>query len=53
VNSLRPDVYELTVFIRVNKDNLKASSLLIPEIVSIIDKIDRDKIKIITETKYL
>ena len=53
MNSLRPDVNELTVFIKVNMDNLKASSLLIPEIVSIIDKIDKDKIKIITETKYL
>ena len=53
MNSLRPDVNELTVFIKVNMDNLKASSLLIPEIVSIIDKIDKDKIKIITDKKYL
>ena len=36
---------ELTVFINVNIDSLKASSLFIPEIVNINDKIDKDKIK--------
>ena len=50
---LIPDVKELTVFINVNTESVKASSLLIPEIVSIKDKIDKDKIKIITDTKYL
>ena len=44
---------ELTVFINVKMDNLNASSVLIPEIVNIKDKIDKDKIKIITDTKYL
>ena len=44
---------ELTVFINVNIDSLNASSLLIPDIVNINDKIDSDKIKIITDTKYL
>ena len=53
MNSSRLDVNELTVFIRVKTDNLKASSLSIPEIVSNNDKIDKDKIKIITERKYL
>ena len=48
-----PEVNELTVFINVNIDNLNASSLLIPEIVNIKDKIDKDKMKIITDTKYL
>tara|TARA_B100000212_G_scaffold258854_1_gene198884 strand:+ start:70 stop:201 length:132 start_codon:yes stop_codon:yes gene_type:complete len=43
----------LTVFIKVKIDNIKASSLLIPEIVNNKDKIDKDKIKIITEKKYL
>ena len=41
------------MFIKVNMDNLNASSLLMPEIVNINDKIDNDKIKIITDTKYL
>ena len=44
---------ELTVFIKVKIDNLNASSVLTPEIVNIKDKIDNDKIKIITDTKYL
>ena len=44
---------ELTVFIKVNIDSLNASSLLMPEIVNIKDKIDNDKIKIMTDTKYL
>ena len=44
---------ELTVFINVNIDNLKASWLSIPEIVNIKDKIDKDKMKIITDKKYL
>ena len=44
---------ELTVFIKVNIDSLNASSLLIPDIVNNNDKIDKDKIKIITDTKYL
>ena len=44
---------ELTVFIKVNIDSLNASSLLIPEIVNIKDNIDNDKIKIMTDTKYL
>ena len=48
-----PEVNELTVFINVNIDSLKASSLFMPEIVNINDKIDNDKIKIITDTKYL
>ena len=43
----------MTVFIKVKIDNIKASSLLIPEIVNNRDKIVKDKIKIITETKYL
>ena len=50
---LIPEVYEFTVFIKVNIDNLNASSLLISEIVNNKDKIDNDKIKIITDTKYL
>ena len=41
------------MFIKVNMDNLNASSLLMPEIVNNNDKIDNDKIKIITDTKYL
>ena len=41
------------MFINVRIDNLKASSLLIPDIVNNNDKIDKDKIKIITDTKYL
>ena len=41
------------MFIKVNMDNLNASSLLMPEIVNINDKIDNDKIKIITDTKDL
>ena len=41
------------MFIKVNIDNLNASSLLMPEIVNNNDKIDNDKIKIITDTKYL
>ena len=52
-NSSRLDVNELTVFIKVKIDNLNALSLSIPEIVSNNDKIDNDKIKIITEKKYL
>ena len=47
------EVNELTVFIKVKTDNLNASSLFIPEIVNNNDRIDNDKIKIITETKYL
>ena len=43
----------MTVFIKVKTDNLNAFSLFIPEIVNNNDKIDNDKIKIITETKYL
>tara|TARA_Y100001958_G_C20658632_1_gene183380 strand:- start:169 stop:378 length:210 start_codon:yes stop_codon:yes gene_type:complete len=53
VKLFKPEVNELTVFIRVSIDNLNASSLFIPEIVNIIDKIDKDKIKIITDKKYL
>tara|TARA_B100000242_G_C42888446_1_gene412186 strand:- start:511 stop:720 length:210 start_codon:yes stop_codon:yes gene_type:complete len=53
VKSFKPEVNELTVFIKVSIDNLNASSLFIPEIVNIIDKIDKDKIKIITDKKYL
>ena len=44
---------ELTVFIKVNIDSLNASSLSMPEIVNIKDNIDNDKIKIMTDTKYL
>ena len=44
---------ELTVFIKVKTDNLNASSLFIPEIVNNKDRIDKDIIKTITETKYL
>ena len=44
---------ELTVFIKVNIDSLNASSLFMPEIVNIQDNIDNDKIKIMTDTKYL
>ena len=53
VKLFKPEVNELTVFIKVSIDNLNASSLFIPEIVNIIDKIDKDKIKIITDKKYL
>ena len=49
----RLDVKELTVFIKVKTDNLNASSLSIPEIVNNKDKMDNDKIKIITDKKYL
>ena len=48
-----PEVKEFTVFINVNIDKMNASSLLIPEIVSIKDKIEKDKMKIITDKKYL
>ena len=48
-----PEVNEFTVFINVKVDNLNASSVLIPEIVNNNDKIDKDKMKIITDTKYL
>ena len=48
-----PEVNELTVFINVNIDSLNASSLFMPEIVNNKDKIDKDKIKIMTDTKYL
>ena len=53
VKLFKPEVNELTVFIKVKIDNLNASSLFIPEIVNIIDKIDKDNIKIITDKKYL
>ena len=53
VKLFKPEVNELTVFIKVSIDNLNASSLFIPEIVNIIDKIDKDNIKIITDKKYL
>ena len=48
-----PEVKEFTVFINVNIDKMNASSLLITEIVSIKDKIENDKMKIITDKKYL
>ena len=41
------------MFINVKIDSLNASSVSIPEMVNIKDKIDNDKIKIITDTKYL
>ena len=44
---------ELTVFISVKIDNLKALSRLIPEIVNKEDKIKSEKININTEIKYL
>ena len=47
----RLDVKELTVFIKVKTDNLNASSLSMPEIVNNNDKIDNDKMKIITDKK--
>ena len=44
---------ELTVFISVKIDNLKALSRLIPQIVNKEDKIKSEKININTEIKYL
>ena len=44
---------ELTVFIRVNIDNLKDVSLPIPETVRNKDKILREITNIITDKKYL
>ena len=44
---------ELTVFISVKIDNLKALSRSIPEIVNKEDKIKSEKININTEIKYL
>ena len=44
---------ELTVFIRVRIDNLKDTSLLIPEIVRNNDKILKEITNITTDKKYL
>ena len=44
---------ELTVFIRVRIDNLKDTSLLIPEIVRNKDKILKEITNITTDKKYL
>ena len=44
---------ELTVFIRVKIDNLKETSLLIPEIVRHNDKILKEITNITTDKKYL
>jgi len=43
----------LTVFIRVRIDNLKDTSLLIPEIVRNNDKILKEITNITTDKKYL
>ena len=44
---------ELTVFINVNIDNLKALSRFMPEIVNNDDKTKSESTKIRTEMKYL
>ena len=53
MTSLRPYKEELTVFVKVNIESLSEFSKSIPLKVSKKVKNNKDKIKIITDKKYL
>lgn len=53
LKSFKPNIDELTVFIRVNIPNLKASSILIFEIVNREEIINKEIINIKSDKKYL
>ena len=53
LKSFKPNIDELTVFIRVNIPNLKASSILIFEIVNREEIINKEIINTKSDKKYL
>ena len=53
LKSFKPNIDELTVFIRVSIPNLKASSILILEIVNREEIINKEIINTKSDKKYL
>tara|TARA_B100000678_G_C18054893_1_gene440223 strand:+ start:117 stop:296 length:180 start_codon:yes stop_codon:yes gene_type:complete len=53
LKSFKPNIDELTVFIRVSIPNLKASSILIFKIVNREEIINKEIIKTKSDKKYL